>query len=101
MTTIRSDASTAWTFLTNHAHVLLCLATDDDVRVRDVAQRVGITERATMRIIHDLDVAGYLERERHGRRTRYRLALDRPMRHPVEASRSVRGLVEAFGDAWR
>lgn len=91
----------AWTFLTNHAHVLLCIAGDPALRVRDVADRVGITERATMRIIGDLVAAGYLARQRTGRRTTYRLRLDRPMRHPVEAVRSVRVLVEALVDAWR
>lgn len=93
--------SGGWTFLTNHAHVLLCLAADPYLRVRDVAARVGITERATMRIIADLVDAGYVARQRVGRRTTYRLRLDRPMRHPVEAVRSVRVLVETLADAWR
>lgn len=86
----------AWTFLTNHAHVLLCIAADPTLRVREMAGRVGITERATMRIIGDLEAAGYLVRQRVGRRTAYRLRLDRPMRHAAEAGRSVRLLVEAL-----
>ncbi len=90
-----------WTFLTNHAHVLLCLAGDPGLRVRDIAERVGITERATLRILHDLVDAGYLARERDGRRTHYRLHLDRPMRHPVEATLSVRVMVEALASASR
>jgi DNA-binding IclR family transcriptional regulator len=85
-----------WTFLTNHGHVLLCLAGEPDLRVRDVAARVGITERATLRILHDLVAGGYATRERDGRRTRYRFRLDRPMRHPIEAHRPVRSLVEAL-----
>lgn len=85
-----------WTFLTNHAHVLLCLAADPAVRVRDVADRVGITERATLRILHDLVEAGYVDAERVGRRNRYRLRLDEPMRHPMEKSRHVGTLVEAM-----
>lgn len=89
----------AWTFLTNHAHVLLCLAADPDLRLRDVAARVGITERGAHRILHDLVEAGYVTPIRSGRRNRYRLALDGPMRHPVEATRSVRDLVEALTDA--
>jgi predicted ArsR family transcriptional regulator len=61
-----------WTFLTNHAHVLFCLAErPDDVRVRDVAVRVGITERAVQRILGELEAAGYLERSRVGRRSVY------------------------------
>ena len=85
-----------WTFLTNHGHVLVCLSRDPELRVRDVADRVGITERATLRILHDLVESGYATRERDGRRTRYRFRLDRPMRHPVEAHRSVGALVEAL-----
>lgn len=85
-----------WTFLTNHAHVLLCLAEDPELRVRDVAGRVGITERAALRILGDLADAGYIERTRVGRRNLYRLRLDGPMRHPVESGRPVRVLVESF-----
>lgn len=94
-------AAGSWTLLTNHAHVLLCLAGDPTLRVRDVAARVGVTERATMRIIGDLVEAGYLVRQRVGRRTAYELHLDRPMRHPVEAARPVQALVDAMVDAWR
>jgi DNA-binding MarR family transcriptional regulator len=104
VTSVRSlsaDDGAHWTFLTNHAHVLLCIAGDPALRVRDVAERVGITERATMRIIGDLEAAGYLARQRVGRRTAYRLRLDRPMRHPEEAARSVRVLVEALVDVWQ
>ena len=90
----------SWTFLTNHAHVLLCLAGSPDLRVSDIAARVRITERATLRILHDLVEAGYVSRERVGRRTRYRPQLDGPMRHPVEASLSVRVLVESLAEAW-
>lgn len=102
-TTARTAAPEAgrvasWTFLTNHAHVLLCLAGDPELRVRDIAERVGVTERAVLRILGDLAEAGYLARERAGRRTHYRIHLDRPMRHPVEAMRSVRVLVEALAD---
>ena len=92
-------SSPGWTFLTNHAHVLLSLAVSPDPRVRDIADRVGITERATMRILHDLEASGYVVRERVGRRTHYRLRLDMPMRHPAEATRSVRVLVEALADS--
>ena len=86
----------SWTFLTNHAHALISLAADPDLRVRDLAARLGITERATQRILADLDEAGYLERRRLGRRTRYELRLDRPMRHPAESMHSVGELVRAI-----
>lgn len=82
-----------WTFLTNHAHVLITLATDPDQRIRDVAAGVGITERAAQRILHDLVEAGYVERRRHGRRNAYRLVLDRPLRHPVESGHTVGELI--------
>lgn len=85
-----------WTFLSNHAHALICLARDEDCRVRDLALRIGITERAVQRILADLEAGGYLVRERHGRRNRHRLMLDRPMRHPLEASHTVGELVTAL-----
>ena len=85
-----------WTFLTNHAHVLITIARDPEIRMRDIAGRVGITERAAFRIVGDLADAGYLVRSRVGRRSRYRLALDRKMRHEVERPGSVRQLVDAF-----
>jgi len=90
-----------WTFLSNHGHVLLCLAMQPGIRVRDVADRVGITERAVLRILAELEAGGYVERQRAGRRTIYRVDLDRPMRHPVESTRPVRDLLEALADAWR
>jgi predicted ArsR family transcriptional regulator len=86
----------SWTFLSNHAHALICLARDGDCRVRDLALRIGITERAVQRILADLEAAGYLVRERHGRRNHHRLVLDRPMRHPLEASHTVGELVSAL-----
>lgn len=87
-----------WTFLTNHAHVLVTLAADPEIRVRDLADRVAITERAAMRILHDLEAAGFVQRERDGRRTHYCLRLDQPMRHPIESGRPVRALVDALAD---
>lgn len=73
-----------WTFFTNHAHVLFCIAGDPGIRLRDVADRVGVTERAAQRIVADLVEAGYLERSRDGRRNRYRVRPELPLRHPVE-----------------
>lgn len=82
-----------WTFLTNHAHVLLCISADPEIRLRDVAVAVGITERATQRIVMELEEAGYLERERVGRRNRYRLHADQPLRHPMDRDHWVSELL--------
>lgn len=82
-----------WTFLTNHAHVLLCIARDPEVRLRDVAQAVGITERATQRIVADLVRDGYLTRKRVGRRNSYEVHAELPFRHPVEQSNQVGALL--------
>lgn len=82
-----------WTFLTNHAHVLLCLALDPEVRLRDVAGKVGITERAAQRIVSDLQAEGYITSERIGRRNRYIIHPDTPMRHPMEERRAVGALI--------
>jgi DNA-binding transcriptional ArsR family regulator len=73
-----------WTFLTNHAHVLLCIAQDPEARVRDLAARVGVTERAVHRILTELEEAGYLKKERDGRRNHYEVRGALPLRHPVE-----------------
>ncbi len=78
-----------WTFLTNHAHVLLSIGRAPDILMRDLAARVGITERAVQRIVADLVEAGYLETERAGRRNRYRVRTDLPLRHVVTRHRSV------------
>ncbi len=90
----KASATTAsWTFLTNHAHVLLCIADDHEVLLRDVAVRVGITERAVQRIVAELEEAGYLEREREGRCNRYHIRTELPLRHPIESHRTVAGLI--------
>ena len=83
-----------WTFLTNHAHVLLCLHQRPGDTLREVAARVGITERAVQRIVRDLEDAAVLTRERQGRRNTYRIRPDVPLRHPLEAHRSVGDLLE-------
>lgn len=84
----------AWTFLTNHAHVLMCIAADPGIRARDIAVAVGITERAAQRIIADLEDGGYLSHERVGRRNRYQLHAEMGMRHPMDAGRSVAVLLD-------
>lgn len=85
----------SWTFLTNHAHVLLCLAVDETLRVRDMADKVGITERAVMKVLSELEAGGVIEREREGRRNRYRILHHVPLRHPIEQHRTVGDLVAA------
>jgi DNA-binding IclR family transcriptional regulator len=78
-----------WTFFTNHAHVLVCVARDPTVRVRDIAAQVGITETATQRILADLVAEGYVDRVREGRRNRYVLHPELPLRHPLERANAV------------
>ncbi len=85
--------SSSWTFLTNHAHVLLCLAESSSMRMREIAERVGITERAVQQIIADLDEAGYIDRVRDGRCNVYQVHLDKHLRHPIEEHRKIAGLV--------
>jgi len=88
------DEDASWTFLTNHSHVLLCLAQDSEVRMRDVAERVGITERAVQRIVAELEAGGYLTRIREGRRNRYEVNGDLRLRHPVEGHRTLDALID-------
>lgn len=94
----KSNGSAAWTFLSNHGHVLLCIAREPEIRLRDVAARVGITERAVQRIVADLEHGGYLSRAREGRRNRYELHPDQPLRHPIEAHQQVKALLELVLD---
>ena len=83
------ETGTGWTFVTNHTQVLLCIARDPDIRLRDIATRVGITERAAQRILADLVEQGYVERQREGRRNRYTVNPDLRMRHPAQAGHDV------------
>lgn len=87
-----------WTLLSNHGHVLVAIARgiaeDRPVRLRAVAQQVGITERSVYGIVADLEKAGFLERTRVGRENRYRIAADAPLRHPNEAHHTVGELLE-------
>lgn len=85
---------TTWTFLTNHAHVLLCIAQDVEIRLRDLAAKVGITERAVQRIVSELELTGYITRQRNGRRNRYQVHTQQPLRHAIEEHRSVKDLMQ-------
>jgi DNA-binding MarR family transcriptional regulator len=82
-----------WTFLTNHGHVLVCIAADPDVRISDIARQVGIGERAAQSIVNDLAEAGYVDRAKVGRRNRYRVNPRLPLRHPLERDHRVGGLL--------
>lgn len=84
-----------WTFLSNHGHVLICLAREPGLRLRDVADRVGITERAVQKIVQDLEDGGILERHKQGRRNAYDISTTVPLRHPVESHRTVGDLLSA------
>ena len=90
------DPPKTWTFLTNHAQVLLCLAEDPDIRLREVARRIGITERATQRILAELVDAGYVKVERVGRRNRYTIDRTHAMRHSAQLGHEIGALLEAL-----
>jgi len=82
-----------WTFLSNHGHVLLCLAADPPIALREVAREVGITERSVQRIVGELEAGGYLVRKREGRRNRYVIRRTVPLRHPIERHKRVGDLI--------
>ena len=86
----------SWTFLTNHAHVMIAISRDPELRQRDIAYSVGITTGAVQRIIHELEDAGYLRTERIGRRNRYTIDTDRPLRHPLENQHSINDLITSL-----
>ena len=85
-----------WTFFTNHAHILLCLSQKSNARLREIADRVGITERAVHKIVSDLEHDGIIVRTREGRRNHYQINTGMPMRHPLEAHCSVGQIIETI-----
>ena len=89
-------AASRWDFLTNHAHVLLCIAHDPGIRLRDIAAAVGVTERGAHKILSDLVDEGYVLRERHGRRNRYKVKPELPLRHPLVHDREVGDLLKVL-----
>ncbi len=89
-----APAASRWTFLTNHAHVMILLSQHPQMVLREVAIRVGITERAVQRIIADLEAAGYIDVEKVGRQNRYRILETRALRHPIEAHHTIGELLE-------
>ena len=91
----------SWTFVSNHAQVLLWLAREPELRVTELAQRVGISERAAYGILADLTEAGYLTRMREGRRARYRIDEDAPLRARIVETRRLAELLALVGDDHR
>ena len=92
------NTTTGWTFLTNHAQVLVCIARDAGVRLRDIGERVGITERAAHRIVVELADAGYITRERNGRRNHYTINAHFPLPDPIAREQNVGELLEILTD---
>jgi DNA-binding transcriptional ArsR family regulator len=84
----------SWSFLTNHARTLLCIAADPGVRLRDIATSVGITERRAHAIVTDLVDAGYVVKDRDGRRNQYRIQTDLPLRDPINRQRTIGELID-------
>jgi Winged helix-turn-helix DNA-binding len=93
---LSGDAESGWDFLTNHAHVLLCVAEDPGIRLRDIAAAVGITERGAHKVLSELVDGGYVLRERHGRRNRYKVKPELPLRHPLVNDREVGDLLKVL-----
>ena len=90
-------AGKPWTFLTHHAHLLLAIAENPDARVQELADTVGVSSRAALSIMADLVDAGYIRRERVGRRNHYSIARNLPFRHPSTATHSVDEMIVMFG----
>jgi len=90
-----------WTFLSNHSHVLVLLARNPSLVLREVAQEVGITERAVQRIIADLEAGGFVSREKVGRQNHYQIQANRPLRHPIESHRSIGDLLNLLNSSKR
>ena len=88
-----AGTSQNWTFLSNHAHVLVCIAKNSDVRLSEVAELVGVRERTVHRIVHDLIDAGYISVTKVGRNNVYSVDLDKPLRHPLEAEHNIQAIV--------
>lgn len=96
---LKDTGGAQWTFLTNHAHVLVLLSRNNSVVLREVAVQVGITERAVQRIIADLEAGGIIEREKIGRQNHYRIRYEQPLRHPIESHRTIGELISLINNA--
>ena len=94
----KGNGESSWTFLTNHAHVLIAISRDPDIRQRDIAGQVGITIGAVQRIVQELVQGGYLTAHRVGRRNQYRVDGTLPLRHPLESSHTIDELITSLAD---
>lgn len=94
----RPNPTANWTFLTNHAHVLILLRANPTAVLREVAASVGITERAVQRIVQELEEEGFLVREKVGRQNRYTINESLPLRHPIEAHRAIGDLIRLINE---
>ena len=93
---VPTDAAPGWTFLTNHGHVFFCIARNADVRISQIADMVGIGERAAHRIVGDLVRDGCVQRKKDGRRNTYSIDFTRPLRHPLEADHTIGEMFRAL-----
>jgi DNA-binding IclR family transcriptional regulator len=93
MTSSSTEEIPEWTFLSNHAHVLICISQQPDIRLSEVADLVGIRERSVHRIVHELSESGYISVSKVGRNNIYEVHLDLPLRHPLEATHSIRAII--------
>ena len=91
-----SDTGAGWNFFSNYAHVLVCLAENPDARLRDVAERVGVTERTAFRLVTQLEEAGILMRVKEGRRNSYVIEASEHLRHPIESHCTVGEFLETI-----
>lgn len=91
-------SGTKWTFLSNHSHALLLLAENPELTLREVAQQIGITERAVQRIVADLEEESYLIKHRQGRQNRYEICLDKHLRHPLESHCTIGDLIQMINN---
>lgn len=88
------NVDTGWTFFSNHGHVYFLIATNEDIVVREIAMKVGITERSVIGIIQDLENAGYISREKIGRNNKYKIIPKKTLRHPLESNVQLKDLIE-------
>jgi DNA-binding IclR family transcriptional regulator len=93
MTSSSTEEIPEWTFLSNHAHILICISQQPDIRLSEVADLVGIRERSVHRIVHELSESGYISVSKVGRNNVYEVHLDLPLRHPLEATHSIRAII--------
>jgi hypothetical protein len=94
-----NETTPDWAFLTNHARVLLCIAEDPGIRLRDIGDRVGITERAAHRIVTELGDDGYITRQRIGRRNQYTINAHLPLPDPIAGTKRIGELLEILSGA--